>query len=228
MIEGVEDKVSDAVKIAMIADTMRGATDTTSTAIFWLMIELAQNPDVQEKIYQESRDVLSKDKPLSYKEVQQQRYLKACLKEVHRIHPMSAFMIRKLRQDIRLPSGFLVPAGKAICLAVNAYDQSEFFKDADQMKPERWLRNRETKNASGCPMGTRGNVREEIPKFAVLPFGHGPRSCVGRRIAENIMLVYTMKLVNKYFIHPVGNFESHFNTFVKPKGKLNVQLETRK
>ena len=173
-------------------------------------------------------DFFLKDKPLSYKEVNQQHYLKASLKEVHRIRPLVATQVRKLRQDINLPSGFHVPAGTSICLLTTTYDQSEYFTDAERMKPERWLRIQETKSSDGCPFGTKESAKEDIPKFAVLPFGHGPRSCVGRRIAENIMLVYTMKLVNKYFIHPVGDFESHFNVFIKPKGQLNVKLEKRK
>ncbi|XP_066933688.1 probable cytochrome P450 12a4, mitochondrial [Clytia hemisphaerica] len=227
LIEGVEDQVSDAVKLAMIVDTLRASTDTVPTVIFWLMIELANNPDVQEKIYQESKEVLSKDKPLSYKEVNQQHYLKASLKEIHRMRPLVALSMRKLRQDVILPSGFEVPSGTTIGLLTNPYDQSQFFEDSHKMKPERWLRNRETKTEGGCPFGTKDSTEEVIPKFAVLPFGHGPRSCVGRRIAENSILVYTMKLVNKYFIHPVGEFDSYFNLFVKPKGKLNVRLEKR-
>ena len=41
-----------------------------------------------------------KDKPLSYKEVNQQHYLKASLKEIHRIKPLVAIQVRKLREDV--------------------------------------------------------------------------------------------------------------------------------
>ena len=234
MIEGVSDEVSRKVQLSITFDTLRGSIDTVSYAIAWLMIELAGRPELQERIYQETRELLSNDRSLSYKDVQTP-FLKACIKELFRIRPFGLGFIRTLSQDATIASGYHIPAGKSVfCSSLGCDD---YFENPEEFIPERWMENREVKclspesSINECPMGvnnTQEIVKNKVPKFAVLPFGHGPRSCIGRRIAENLMIIFMMKLVNKYYIHPMGEFETYFNVFVKPKGQLNVKLEQRK
>lgn len=53
------------------------------------------------------------------------------------------------------------------------------FKEADQFKPERWLRDAIGKKSPS----------KNVNPFAFLPFGYGPRSCVGQRFAETEIVI---------------------------------------
>ena len=231
MVEGVS--VSREIQLAILIDMFR-ESHTTLSAISRLMIELAKNPDVQEKIYQETKELISRGDPLSYKDVQQQSYVKACVKELFRTRPLLSFLTRQVSRDITLPSGYEIPGGKNVVFLMREYgDQEKYFKDSNIFRPERWLKNRNKEmvlESSDCPIDSLHYPEDktDIPKFAILPFGHGQRFCTGRRIAENMMVIFMMKIANKCVIHTLTDFECYSNLFVKPKGQIDVKLEERK
>lgn len=59
----------------------------------------------------------------------------------------------------------------------------EFFPEPLSFKPERWLRHQKEQNI--------------ISPYLALPFGHGPRACIARRLAEQNMQALILKVRNK-------------------------------
>jgi len=145
-----------------------GGVDTTATSSLWLLYNLARHPAVQEKLHQEIHGLLGKDGEVSAGSLAKLSYLKACVKESARVKPVFLANRRVLDKDVVL-SGYLIPAKTIIQLDFYATAVSErHFKNALEFKPERWLR----------------EIKKEIHSFAFLPFGFGPRMCIGSRIAE--------------------------------------------
>ena len=60
----------------------------------------------------------------------------------------------------------------------------EYFPEPNKFLPERWLRNKS------------GDLVNDIHPFSLLPFGHGPRMCIGRRFAEQEIYLGLIKVGN--------------------------------
>jgi len=170
----------------------RAGVDTTSSAMLWLLYDLANNRRVQEKVYEEVTSLIGPHGDFTPESFAKLDYLKACLKETMRLHPVSGGWARLLSQDVVL-AGNKVPTGTMV--VYNNYlsgRSKELFKCHLEYKPERWL-------------------SEELGKihpFSSLPFGVGSRMCIGRRIAEAEMYLLAAKLVQRFILEyhgePVG------------------------
>jgi Cytochrome P450 len=223
IIENFEN-VPPEVQTAIVADLMRASAETVSIVLLWLTIELGRNPEAQQRIYEEVNPVLSKEPVITEKVLQKQHYTRAFIKEVFRVRSPLCFSAKKLLSDIQLDSGYELPAGKDCILLMGQYNQDDYFDDASEFKPERWLNNRTTPD-SVCPF----NHKKPIPKFASTPFGYGPRACTGRRVAERLLAVYLMKMVNKFVIHPPAKeYAGEYHLFYQPEGQVDVHLEVRR
>ncbi|KXJ81215.1 hypothetical protein RP20_CCG021013 [Aedes albopictus] len=173
----------------------------TTSAITGILYYLATNPEKQTKLREELRSILpQKDSPLTPDNMQNLPYLRACIKEGMRLFPpipltpdnmqnlpylracikegMRLFppIIGNLRvtgKDIVL-QGYRIPKGTDIGMGSMVVQQSDrFVPRAKEFLPERWLKPPEP----GCP-----HAKDAHP-FVYLPFGNGPRTCVGRRLA---------------------------------------------
>eukprot|EP00088_Acartia_fossae_P064635 TRINITY_DN79597_c0_g1_i1.p1 TRINITY_DN79597_c0_g1~~TRINITY_DN79597_c0_g1_i1.p1 ORF type:complete len:106 (+),score=12.87 TRINITY_DN79597_c0_g1_i1:85-402(+) len=103
-----------------------------------------------------------------------------------------------------------------IRLGVVSSNSEQHFVNADQFLPERWLR--------GCPE-SEGAASHP---FASLPFGHGPRACVGQRFAKLELYVICMKLVQKYKISYHGpQIGVHYLGIGSPDKPLNLIFTKR-
>lgn len=153
---------------------------------------LAKNPEKQVKLRNELVKVLpNKNDPLTPKKMHQMPYMKACLKEVHRVFPVTTEIMRKTKKDIVLQD-FQIPKGTVITMATGLLlEQEENFSRAKEFIPERWLKE-ETK---GCSY-----ARTAANPFAYLPFGFGVRMCIGKRITDLETSCLIAKMVRNFEI----------------------------
>lgn len=161
-------------------------TDTTANAVAVGLNLLAQNPVVQEKVRKEV-DSIDTNGAFTLEDVKSMSYIKAFTKEVLRYYPTIPINARVLTEDTKI-AGYVLP--KNTILLLNTFTMCrdpKNFTNPDDFIPERWLRN---------------EVRDFSP-FTSLPFGYGTRSCVGRRIAENMIYLSVANIIKRYRLVPV-------------------------
>lgn len=148
-----------------------------------IMYHLAKNQDKQAILRKEILEKLpEKSSNLSSANMANMPYLRACIKEAARLNPVTLGGIRTLPHDIvlsgyRIPKGFEVSTGNNVTM-----NDDKYYKDSANFLPERFIKTNENVEIKG-----------KHP-YVYLPFGFGPRMCVGRRFAELEMEV----LVSKY------------------------------
>lgn len=127
--------------------------------------------------------------------------LKACVRESMRLfQPVSPGTEREMTEDIVL-SGYHVPAGTSVIMSsVSTSRNPCIYPDPHSFKPDRWLRVDKKKRSETSDNHTEMDLQAVNPRLAGLasiPFGHGSRSCVGRRFAELEMYVGIAKVLQK-------------------------------
>ncbi|KAJ3651673.1 hypothetical protein Zmor_017697 [Zophobas morio] len=142
--------------------------ETSSTLMSFALYELAKHQDIQEKLRVEINSVLDKhDKQVTYESIQDMKYLGQVVDETLRKHPPAPFLNRKCVKEYKVPGEDLViEKGVGVMISVLGihYDEDNY-PNPTQFNPDHF--SDENKNS-------RHN-------FAYLPFGEGPRNCIGMR-----------------------------------------------
>ncbi|KAF6198657.1 hypothetical protein GE061_008409 [Apolygus lucorum] len=118
-------------------------------------------------------------------------FARAVLKETFRLNPIAIGISRNLAEDTVL-SGYLVPKNTLVITQnMAACRQSQYFQDPLKFKPDRWIKGSPTYN--------------QVSPYLILPFSHGPRTCIARRLAEQNLLTLLIKLVRNYKLEWIGS-----------------------
>nr|QBC73085.1 cytochrome P450 mono-oxygenase [Osmia bicornis]QBC73129.1 cytochrome P450 mono-oxygenase [Osmia bicornis] len=144
--------------------------ETSSTTISNALYELAVNQDIQNKLREEIMEYCSKDKgELKYETVKEMEYLDKVFKETLRMYPPGSLLFRNAISNYTFDGTKVsIPKGTTIWIPVFALQRnSDIYPNPDSFDPERF---NEDAVAVRHPMH-------------YLPFGDGPRNCIGARFA---------------------------------------------
>ncbi|KAF7408215.1 hypothetical protein HZH66_002752 [Vespula vulgaris] len=175
--------------VGMACDMLLAGIDTTTYTMAFVLYHLGKNPKCQEKLRSECLTLLpDSNEAIETNILHKAYYAKAVLKETFRLNPVSIGIGRILQTDIVL-SGYHVPKGTVVVTQNQVTcRRPEYFDDPYSFIPERWLRkNIDTESKDF-------NIVKSVNPYLVLPFGHGPRSCIARRFAEQSMLTLLIRM----------------------------------
>ncbi|XP_025103422.1 cytochrome P450 3A5-like [Pomacea canaliculata] len=144
-----------------------GSYETTTTTLQYLTYNLAKNQDVQQRVYEEMRDELGDEDP-TYDNVGRLKYLDTVIQETLRVFPPVPLITRKALES-RTIKGVTIPAGMGVGIPIySIMHDPDYFDDPEEFRPERFSELKSSK----------------IPSILLeLPFGYGPRQCIGMRLA---------------------------------------------
>jgi cytochrome P450 family 9 len=154
--------------------------------------ELTLHPEVQEKLYEELKCVADERGDTDYDVLCKLPYLDAVLAETLRKYPPATRLERRCSAEnyILADTGIQLFKGQFVEIAVHAIHNCEqFFPNPDKFDPDRFL----------------PENRHKIKAYTYLPFGAGPRNCIGMRFALLEAKLSLSKLVLKYTFHRSQN-----------------------
>ncbi|XP_063929995.1 cytochrome P450 6a8-like [Zophobas morio] len=159
--------------------------ETSSSATSWAMFELAKNPDIQDKLRDEINSVVAKHNgKVTYEALREMKYMDQVINETLRKYPPGGVLGRECTQDYKVPDqDVIIKKGTRIFIPVLGihYDE-EYYPDPDKFDPERF--NEENSKSR--------------PHYAHIPFGEGPRICIGLRFGVMQTKVGLTSLLMKY------------------------------
>ncbi|XP_070493747.1 probable cytochrome P450 6a13 [Chironomus tepperi] len=166
-----------------------GGFETSSTLMTFALYELALNPDIQERLREEiTAGIEENDGKLTYDLLFGFKYLDMVIQESLRKYPPIPIQFRKATIDYHIPKTKLViPKGTLIQISsYSVQHDPEYFPDPDKFDPERF--NEE-------------NIKDVRP-FTNLPFGDGPRNCLGMRFGLMQSKMGITKIIKNFIVSP--------------------------
>ncbi|KAL7304964.1 hypothetical protein TKK_0002759 [Trichogramma kaykai] len=163
--------------------------ETSSGTIAYALYELALHPEIQDRVRDEIRDLMDTSHGCSYENcVNRTKYLEMVINETLRKHPTSPFLNRICTEDCEFPSvNMNVQKGTKIMISASGIMRnSNFYPDPDKFDPERF---------------SQENIDSRNP-YTFLPFGQGPRSCIGIRLGMIQTKIALISLLSKFRCSP--------------------------
>ncbi|XP_073957075.1 uncharacterized protein [Choristoneura fumiferana] len=216
LLQAEREGITDANGIGEEVDTfMFAGHDTTSTALQFTLMLLANYPDVQNKVVAECNEIFKcPTQQATMSDLARMKYLECCIKESLRLYPPAHLIMRKLKEPLKLSTGgHEVPAGADCAIMLwELQRRSDQFVDPLEFHPERFM-----KEPTWHP-------------YAFIPFSAGPRNCIGQKFAMNEMKFALSAVLRNYKLLPVTtpqNIVFITDFILRPTEPIKIKFEKR-
>lgn len=143
-----------------------GGHETTSIALTWTLYLLAKNPDIQDRLRAEVRQVLAGRAPVA-DDLPKLTYADAVVKESMRLYPPAWIVSRVALADVTVDRTVVKKGNLAFMSPYVTHRHASLWDEPEVFRPERFD----------------AEAAQKRPKFAYFPFGGGPRQCIGNTFA---------------------------------------------
>ncbi|GAA0157454.1 oxygenase [Lithospermum erythrorhizon] len=170
--------------VSICAEFLNAGTDTTATALQWIMANLVKFPEIQEKVYQEISQTVEEnaleDGFVKEEALQKLPYLKAVVLEALRRHPPGHFVLpHSVSEEVEF-EGYVIPKNSTVNVMVAELGwDPNVWENPMEFKPERFLNSSNNLDHDGIDGFDITGSRE----IKMMPFGAGRRICPGFGLA---------------------------------------------
>ncbi|KAK7476962.1 hypothetical protein BaRGS_00031821, partial [Batillaria attramentaria] len=173
--------LTDGEMQANLFDFLMAGYDTSATVMYFFLYNLAAHPECVEKVQEEIDRKLGENE-VDYWVSTDLPYLDMCMNESLRLYPPACMLDRECSQDTVL-GGMHVPKNMLVTLAIyNIHTDPEHWPDPMKFDPERHT----------------PEARASRHPFSFLPFGMGPRNCIGMRKAQMDLKMGVAAILQKF------------------------------
>uniref|UniRef100_A0A2R8MKZ1 Steroid 17-alpha-hydroxylase/17,20 lyase n=1 Tax=Callithrix jacchus TaxID=9483 RepID=A0A2R8MKZ1_CALJA len=176
--------LSDNHILTTVGDIFGAGVETTTSVVKWIVAYLLHNPQVKKKLYDEIDQNVGFSRTPTVSDRNCLLLLEATIREVLRIRPVAPMLIpHKANVDTSIGE-FAVDKGTHVIINLWALHHSEEWHQPDKFMPERFL------NQAGTQLIS--------PTLSYLPFGAGPRSCIGEILARQELFLIMAWMLQRF------------------------------
>lgn len=181
--EDTQAQMDDERLLAELITFFLAGHETSANTLSWAVTLIGHHPEVWEGIRAEADSVFTDGIP-GFEKLNEMRYTRAVIDETLRIKPTVWALARRTLEPVEL-GGYTLPAGMEIMPAVYlAHRHPDFWEEPDTFRPERFV--------NGLPQDKRK---------AYIPFGAGPRICIGNNFAYAEMIAVLGRVAQRFDLH---------------------------
>ena len=199
--------MSDDLVLSESMQLLVAGHETSSNALSWLFYLLSSRPDCVERVRQEFDSVLG-ERPLTFSDVPKFQFTTQVILEALRLYPPFWMVDRMALSDDRA-GDFDIPRGSTVVVFIyGVHHSQQYWEDPESFDPERFAKARE---------------KLQTP-FTHLPFGAGPRGCIGGNYAVLQILMILSVLLRKYdfCLAPGQTIEARAMVILRPEHGIRM------
>lgn len=185
--------------------------ETTANALAWSLYLVSRSPEVRERLEAEVDGVL--DGPPTIADLARLPYTLAVLKEAMRLYPPAYGLTRLATRPVKVGGIALARGAIVVVNVLGMHHSTRYFSEPERFEPERFL----------------GEAEQRIPRGAYLPFGAGPRICIGNHFAlmeGQISLAGLVRRVRLELV-PGQTIEPEPLMTLRPRGGIRMRVRRR-
>ncbi|NXG15305.1 C340 protein, partial [Grallaria varia] len=181
--EADSDKtLSDEEILAQALIFVFAGYETTSSTLSYIAYNLATHPDVQQRLQDEVDANLPNKATPTYDAITQMEYLDMVVNESIRLYPAGGRLERVCKKTVEI-NGVTIPKDMVVMIpAFVLHRDPEYWPEPDEFRPERFSKEN----------------KEGFDPYTFLPFGAGPRNCIGMRFALLVVKVAVIVLLQNF------------------------------
>jgi cytochrome P450 len=195
-----------------VATLVLAGHETTAQTLTWTLMLLSQHPDIERRLVAEIEQVCG-DRPPNFDDLEALAYTGRVIDESMRLYPPAWLFERKAQVEVEL-GGYRIPAQSMIAIAPwTLHRHPEYWPNPEGFDPDRFLPERVA----------------ERPRYTYLPFGGGPRQCIGINFALYEAKLVLATLLQRYSLAlvPGQNLHPDASVTLRPAKGLKMWLRPR-
>lgn len=206
----VPDMSDDLIRDQLLTMLIAGH-DTSTALLAWALHLLVRHPAELEKAQAEVDAVLGQDRPTSER-ANQLTFLDLVIKEALRLYP-PIHVGNRIVADDALITGYELAAGTRVMVSIYLSHRDErYWQEPEQFRPERF-----------------GRDRQRPPAFTYIPFGGGPRNCIGAAFAQLEAKIVLARILQRFLLKDMGKeVKPHMGATLEPHPGVFIRVERRR